>query len=114
DLGALLAADAVLTSTLTIEGGGGALWATHSLGQLTFGTKYDLTTTDATVVTVSNVPIAFDSGLLGVSIGAHAFTLGLGAIARRTLDEQSILVKLPSLTPATPTGLVDAAVAAVS
>jgi hypothetical protein len=114
-LDAQLAAGATLSSTLAVESSDGKLWATHSLGQLTVGKAYDIASFGLPVVSVNDVAIAFPSGALGSAmIGPHAFTLGIGPIERRAFDEQTLAVKLPSLSPATPTGFTDAMVAAVA
>jgi hypothetical protein len=112
-LDAQLAAGATLSSTLAIESSDGKLWATHTLASLTVGKAYDIASFGLPVVTVNDVAITL--GTLGSTmIGAHAFTLGIGPIERRAFDEQTLAVKLPSLSPATPAGFADALVAAVA
>src|SRR5207245_682110 len=92
---------------------GSALWGRHTLAQLIIGKGYDLVAAGAPIVEVNDVGIAFDGGLSTLTIAPHSFTLGLGSFERRALDAQSIAVRLPALSPTSPTGLFDATVAAV-
>lgn len=121
DLVALLPA-ATLASKLAIApAGGDTLAATHTLSTVTLAqgaTKtatYDVSMTGLPLIESRNVRVTpTATGLPGIEIGAHGFTLGLGRFWRRALGDLAIAPRLPAVTPPTARALLGAVVAAAS